>query len=263
MTAIDWEPKQYLKFEQERTRPSVDLTSRIRLTAPGRIIDIGCGPGNSTRVLKSRWPQAVILGLDSSEAMLQQARAMSEEIEWVRGDTANDLSFLGKFDIVFSNAAVHHMSDKPRVLARFFDLLNPGGALAVQVPNTRELPFALELQRLVRSEKWNGFFKVNEYPDKFHGYAYYYDILCGLSDDLEIWQTDYIQRLADHAGIVEWYKGSGLRYYLSMLPGEPERAGLLSDFEQALEKAYPCEKDGTILMPMRRLFFVTYRSALQ
>lgn len=256
---MDWEPKQYLKFEKVRTRPSEDLASRIRSAAPKRIIDIGCGPGNSTMVLKTQWPQANILGLDSSEAMLEKARETSFEIEWIYGDTANDLSFLGKFDIVFSNAAVHHMPDKPRVLARFFDLLNPGGVLAVQVPDTRELPFAVVLQKLVRSGKWENFFDENEYPYKFHGYSFYYEILCGLTNELDMWRTDYIQRMPDHAGIVEWYKGSGMRYYLSKLPGEPERAELLSDFERALEKVYPKEKDGVVLMPMRRLFFIAYR----
>ncbi len=256
---MDWEPKQYLKFERERTQPSIDLVSRIRLDAPSRIIDIGCGPGNSTLVLKNRWPQAAVIGLDSSGAMLQKARETSDVVEWIHADTANDLTFLGKFDLVFSNAAVHHMPDKPRVLTRFFDLLHPNGALAVQVPDTRELPFAMELQKLACSGKWKNYFETNEYPDKFHGFSYYYDILCGLTNTMEMWQTDYIQRVPDHAGIVEWYKGSGMRYYLSALPGEPEQAALLSDFEHALKAVYPKEKDGSVLMPMRRLFFVAYR----
>lgn len=260
MSINDWEPAQYLKFEKERTQPSIDLAARIRLAEPKRIVDIGCGPGNSTTILKKHWPKATIIGLDSSEAMLEKARETSAEIEWVHCDTADDLSFLGKFDVVFSNAAVHHMPNKPQVLARFFDLLNPGGSLAFQVPDTRELPFAVELQKLVQSEKWSRFFAMNEYPAIFHGYSYYYDILCGLSNDLEMWQTDYIQRMSDHAGIVEWYKGSGLRSYLSALPEESDRAGLLADYEKMLEKVYPKKKDGFVLMPMRRLFFIAYRS---
>ncbi len=262
MNVNDWEPEQYLKFEKERTQPSIDLAARIRLKEPKRIIDIGCGPGNSTMVLKKRWPRAAILGLDSSESMLQQARSTSDDVEWIRHDTANDLAFLGKFDIVFSNAAVHHMPDKPQVLARFFDMLNPAGVLAVQVPDTRESAFAQELQKLVQSGKWNRFFAKNEYPGKFHGYSFYYEILCGLTNDLEIWQTDYIQRVSNHADIVQWYKGSGLRFHLSALPKESDRIELLADYEKALEAVYSREKDGMILHPMRRLFFVAYKRTL-
>ena len=103
------------------------------------------------------------------------------------------------------------------------------------------------------------FLKTSECPNKFHSYSYYYEILRGLTNDLEMWQTDYIQRMPNHIGVVEWYKGSGMRNYLSSLPGESERMTLLSDFEQALEKVYPKEKDGVVLMPMRRLFFIAYR----
>ncbi len=260
MNVNDWEPTQYLKFEKERTQPSLDLAARIQIAEPKRIIDIGCGPGNSTLVLKKCWPKASIVGLDSSEAMLQKAKETSDEIEWIQKDTAGDLTALGKFDIVFSNAAVHHMPDKPQVLARLFNLLNPSGALAVQVPDTRDLLFAQELQKLAQSEKWNRFFTENMYSKRFHGYSYYYEILCGLTSDVEMWQTDYIQRVSSHADIVQWYKGSGLRFYLSSLPNESDRAELLTDYEKALEKVYPKEKDGLILHPMRRLFFIAYRS---
>ena len=263
MNNLEWNPDQYLKFEKERTQPSVDLAARIRIESPKRIIDIGCGPGNSTMVLKNRWPDAEIIGLDSSETMLEKATQISDEIKWLHADTSQDLSGLGQLDIVFSNAAVHHMPNKRDVLTRFFAMLNQGGVLAVQVPDTRELPFSMELQKLIGSEKWRHLFNANDYPKKFHGYDYYYEILYGLTGDIEMWQTDYIQILADHSDIVQWYKGSGMRYYLSQLPDESKRLELEADFEEAVKQVYPKEKNGSILMPMRRLFFLAYAGSMQ
>lgn len=102
----DWKPNLYLSFERERTQPSVDLMTRINLDKPYRIIDIGCGPGNSTNILKLRWPEAELIGLDDSEAMIQQAKEKYKDIKWVLADATGDLSSLGTFDIVFSNAAI-------------------------------------------------------------------------------------------------------------------------------------------------------------
>ncbi|MBI5231669.1 MAG: methyltransferase domain-containing protein, partial [Coriobacteriales bacterium] len=82
----DWDPGGYLKFEDYRTRPSVDLVSHIRVAAPRSVIDLGCGPGNSTQVLRSRWPGAHVLGLDSSAEMIAAAREAFPEQEWVLGD---------------------------------------------------------------------------------------------------------------------------------------------------------------------------------
>jgi trans-aconitate methyltransferase len=104
-----WNPDQYLKFSNERTRPALDLASQIEIKKPKRIIDLGCGTGTSTEILAKKWPQAEITGLDSSEEMLNKAQAAHPNITWVKQDL-NEWIPDQKYDIIFSNASLEWVS---------------------------------------------------------------------------------------------------------------------------------------------------------
>ena len=100
-----WDADQYLKFKQERTQPAVDLISRLVQEAPATVLDVGCGPGNSTQALSVRFPQADILGIDSSEAMITAAKAALPDLSFTLCDASTGLPALERtFDLVFSNA---------------------------------------------------------------------------------------------------------------------------------------------------------------
>jgi len=252
----DWKPDLYLHFDKERTQPSIDLTMKIRMDRPQRILDIGCGPGNSTNVLKTRWPRAAITGLDSSNAMIAEAQAKYPTIEWVCADASGDLTRLGAFDVVFSNAAIQWMPDHERLLRRFFNMLNPGGVLAVQVPNVERMPVYTELVKLAASDKWRGRFIGFTNPRFIHGADFYYDIICGLSDTADVWETRYFHVMNAHADIVKWYSGTGLRPYLNRLNDDALCAEFQADFENVLRDAYPVQAKGRILFPFTRIFFM-------
>src|SRR5580704_1746796 len=130
-----WNPQQYLKFAEERSRPCRDLAARVEISNPQRIIDLGCGPGNSAEVLSARWPQAAITGLDSSAAMIDAARAASPQCDWRTGDISEWAAASGeRFDVVFSNAALQWVGDHAAVFPQLLARVAEGGALAVQVP---------------------------------------------------------------------------------------------------------------------------------
>ncbi len=254
----DWKPELYLKFEKQRTQPAVDLAARIGLIAPKRIIDIGCGPGNSTAVLKSCWPDADITGLDSSPAMIAQAKETESAVTWVCADASGSLGALGRFDIVFSNAAIQWMPDHEALLPKLFSLLESGGTFAVQVPHTAHMPIHTALQALVKDGVWHKQLEAvtthSTYPA-----PYYYDILSTLTADIDLWETHYHHVMESHNALVQWYSSTGLRPYLNALKNEDERAAFLADFEAALRDAYPAQSDDNVLFPFVRIFFIAQK----
>ncbi|MBN2462698.1 MAG: methyltransferase domain-containing protein [Dehalococcoidia bacterium] len=148
----DWNPQQYLKFKSERTQPSIDLVARIMVNDPETIIDIGCGPGNSTQILRRRWPNADIVGLDSSQKMIEKAREDYPSQKWMVGDAA-DLGTNQKYDIVFSNATLQWVPDHDVLIPRLFNRVNKNGVMAVQVPANNESAIHKALLGVARSQK--------------------------------------------------------------------------------------------------------------
>jgi len=252
----DWKPNLYLAFEKERTQPSIDLVARIEHETLVRIIDIGCGPGNSTNVLRARWPHAEVVGLDSSQAMIEKAQATYPDMNWLCADATGDLSAFGKFDIVFSNATIQWIPNQEKLLANLFSLLQPGGVLAVQVPNTSNMPINVELRKLAAAAKWETHFAALSSTYSAHDEHFYYDILSSLTDSFDIWVTNYCHVMSSHAEIVKWYSGSGLRPYLDCFDDESVRSEFLQAYEQQLRQYYHAQKDGKILFPFTRIFFI-------
>lgn len=254
-----WQPDQYLRFEKERTQPATDLANRLEVESPKRIVDIGCGPGNSTAVLRARWPDAHIVGLDSSPSMICKAKNTYPSGDWRLMDATADFSSLGEFDIAFSNAVLQWLPNHEELLPRLYAQLSVGGVIAVQAPFVKNLPVYGEIIELTRLPQWAGYFAaLPEYP-KHLPFRHYYDIICRLSPDIHLWQTDYLHILPSHNDIVEWYKGTGLRAFLDMLPDDALRSRFISEYGERIAKTYPIEKDGRVILPFTRIFFLVYK----
>ena len=255
----DWDPELYLQFEKERTQPAKDLLARLEKECPARVIDIGCGPGNSTLELQKRFPRAEITGLDSSPAMIEKAKGVSSAIHWVLGDASGDLSQLGRFDVVFSNAALQWMPDHGRLLPRLFSLLEDGGVLAVQVPLFDEMPASGVIKEVSSAEKWENYF--SRFQSGMHRFSrsFYYDTLSGLSQVIRMWVTEYCHIMQGHAAIVSWLSSTVLRPCLDRLP-ESAHEMFLRDISGGLAQAYPAQADGRVIFPFRRLFFTAEKS---
>ena len=253
-----WHPEQYLQFREERTRPCHDLVARIALARPARIIDLGCGPGNSTAVLRARWPEADVTGLDNSGTMLEQARASDENVQWVLGDIASWADAEGQsYDVVFSNAALQWVGDHAALLPKLAARVAAGGVLAVQVRSNWGAPAHTTMRSLAGSEKWRGRFPENGVREWFvHEPGFYYDVLAPLAVKLDLWQTTYFQVMPEVRSIAEWYRGTGMRPFLDALQDDPSKQEFFEDYSRELERHFAPRKDGRVLFPFERLFAV-------
>src|SRR3954468_3840736 len=152
-----WDSSQYLKFANEPTQPSIDLAGRISLTAPVRIVALGCGPGNSTSVVAQRWPKAAIIGVDNSAAMLATARKDLPAFNWQDSDItmwAKENAGHGRFELAFSNAALQWVPGHAQVIPQIFAAVASGGAMAFQVPHSLEAPHQRCIRELAASARW-------------------------------------------------------------------------------------------------------------
>ncbi|MGH9703301.1 MAG: methyltransferase domain-containing protein, partial [Candidatus Acidiferrales bacterium] len=237
-----WNPNQYLKFESERTRPCQDLANRVLVEHPRRVIDLGCGPGNSTAVLARRWPEAEITGLDSSSDMIAAARQALPRVQWITGGIENwaaGTEDSDRYDVVFSNAAFQWIGDHARSFPQIFNRVAPGGALAAQMPASHSDPVHRLMREMARSAAWQTSFSNGVKEWRTESVAYYYDVLSPLAAQLDIWETKYLQVMPGLESIVEFFKGTALRPYLGLLPTETERARFLAEYMENLRPLYP------------------------
>ena len=259
--STSWDPGQYLKFRDERTRPSLDLAARIELAAPATILDVGCGPGNSTEVLHEplarrphhrprqlaaddrRGARFARLGRVGLRAMPRSSGTSGDRATW---------------DLVFSNATLQWIPDHERLVPRLFGLLKPGGALAVQVPANAGSPLHRSLVRTADDPRWRRFTAGCASRLVYHEPSFYYEMLCGLAERVEVWETTYHHALANHRALVEWYRGTGMRPCLERLPDDASRRAFEDAVLEGCRADYPVQPDGRVVYPFTRLFFTAY-----
>lgn len=251
----DWNANQYLKFQNQRTQPAVDLAARVAARhQPRTIADIGCGPGNSTAVLKGIFPNAHILGIDHSPNMIEKAQKEHPELEFRLCDA---LALKGKYDLLFSNACLQWIPDHHTLIPALMDKLTPGGVLAVQVPMNGEEPLYQIIKAVAAESKW-GLGDVSLPVNETLTPLAYYDILSGCSSAFDIWEIKYYHPLPDHKALVEWVKGTKLRPYLAVL-GEKQGAEFENEIIHRAKELYSVQKNGGVVLGFRRFFFTAVK----
>jgi trans-aconitate 2-methyltransferase len=252
----DWSASQYLKFEDERTRPPRDLLARIPLANPKRVVDIGCGPGNSTELLVERWPQGEVSGFDTSPDMIEKARARLPGVVFELADAAT-WNPAKPVDIIFANAVFQWLPEHPAILKRLFGLLAPGGVLAVQMPDNLAEPSHRLMQEAALAMPFaTKMVGAARYP--LPSVSFYYDLLSRGAALLDIWHTNYNHPLANAATIVEWVKSTGLKPFLDRLDAA-EQGEFLRDYTARIVKAYPPANNGKVLLRFPRIFMLAQR----
>jgi trans-aconitate 2-methyltransferase len=252
----DWSPQDYLQFEDERTRAACDLLAAVPLGRPAKVVDVGCGPGNSTELLLSRFPQAQVAGLDSSPAMLAEARLRLPELAFAEADASR---WIPEADVqlVFANAVYQWVPNRLAQLPRVLAALPAGGVLAVQMPDNLDQPTHLLMQAVADEGPWAERL-AGARREPLGSARDWCDALAPEAARVDIWRTTYHHRLADPEAIVDFVRSTGLRPYLEPL-STAERAAFLADYTARVAKAYPPLAGGGVLLPYPRLFIVARR----
>lgn len=250
----DWNPELYLRFNKERSQPAIDLLNRIEVDAPRKILDVGCGPGNSTRVLAQRWPRADVLGIDNSVAMITKAKADYPQAKWAVMD-ALAISYTDEFDILFSNAVIHWVPDHEMLFNKLMQALTINGILAIQMPLYHEMPVYALVEKLY-NERFPTTPFASDRVFHFHSANYYYDLLRQLQCPFSLWETSYIHVMASHEQILEMIQSTGLKPYLDAIGDDAQRTDFANLVLHNLPTIYQRQRDGHVLFPFKRLFLL-------
>ncbi|WP_336818725.1 trans-aconitate 2-methyltransferase [Cedecea sp. MMO-103] len=250
----DWNPALYLQFEAERTRPAAELVARINHPGANTFTDLGCGPGNSTALLRNLAPEASITGLDNSPAMLAKAGAALPDCRFEEADISTWQPAV-KQDVIFANASLQWIANHKQVFPHLAAQLADGGVLAVQMPDNWQEP-THTLMRQVADEL--GISRSSR--EALLTAQEYYDLLAESGCTVDIWRTTYFHVMPSARAIIEWLSSTGLRPYLHGLDAMQQEA-FLERYHQLLQRAYRKQHDGNVLMPFPRLFIVARKTA--
>lgn len=255
----DWSAATYLRFEDERTPPSADLLARVPLTAASLVVDLGCGPGNSTELLARRFPDAEVIGVDTSPDMLAAASKRLPGARFIEADVAT-WAPERPADVIFANAVLQWLPNHDALLPRLMGLLAPGGALAIQMPDNLDEPSHRAMREVALDPRWR---------ERLAGAAAarttlpslesYYDMLRPRAAQVDVWRTTYAHPLDGAEAIAGWLKATGLRPFLDPLDAS-EREAFVAAYVERARRLYPARSDGKVLLRFPRLFIVATRA---
>ncbi len=250
-----WDPNQYERFRAERSRPFFDLLERIPDKSYKSIADLGCGTGDLTAALADHWPEARVLGVDSSEEMLKKAQEFAEgdRIQFTPGDIATWKPAAPQ-DLIVSNATFQWLPDAAALIRQVKGYLAPRGVLAVQMPDNSASPSQILLRELEAAGPWTEKLKGRVRQDAVLPLPKWLELLWAAGLHVDAWETVYLHVLDGDEAVLEWMKGTTLRPVLKALEGA-ERDEFLARYREKLAAAYPRTAQGTVF-PFRRLFFI-------
>ncbi|MFK4066116.1 trans-aconitate 2-methyltransferase [Streptomyces sp. NPDC029674] len=269
--APTWDPQQYLRHAGHRSRPFLDLLARVpELPAadrPPRVADLGCGPGNATRLLADRWPTAHITGFDNSPEMLARADELAGptvgggRLDFAPADATDWTPPPGTYDLILSNATLQWVPGHSDSFPAWIAALTPGGTFAFQVPGNFDAPSHVLMRDLAASPRWRDRLgDVLRHGDAVLPPGAYLERLADLGCEVDAWETTYQHLLQGADPALDWVKGTGLRPVLTALADDRGATeAFLAEYAELLRVAYPRTTHGTVF-PFRRVFAVARKA---
>lgn len=255
----DWNPSLYSRFEDERTRPARELLARVPLLQAARVVDLGCGPGNSTELLAQRFSGARVVGTDNSPSMLESARKRLPGVVFELSDIAA-WNPAEAPDLIYANAALQWVPGHEQLIPRLFAALAPGGVLAIQMPDNRDEPTHRAMREVAGLAPWaEPIGDVDKLRSAILPLGDYYEMLAPAALQVDVWHTVYQHPMASPAAIVEWVRSTGLKPFIEPLNADL-RAGYLVEYEKRIAAAYKPHSDGQLLLAFPRMFVIAQRT---
>ena len=248
-----WNPAQYERFRDERSQPFFDLMALVEARPAMRVVDLGCGTGELTRLLRQTLKASETLGLDSSAAMLAKSQAIAGDGLRFEQQDIGEFAAEGEYDLIFSNAALHWLQDHEALLARLTAALKPGGQLAVQVPANDDHPTHVVAAELARQ---------SPFREALHGYERQWPVLKPEAYSALLYRLGFDRQqvrlqvyghvLEARDGVIEWVKGTLLTDYEKRMPTE-----LFTEFmRQYRERLFERLEDARpYFYPFKRILF--------
>ncbi|WP_213955509.1 MULTISPECIES: trans-aconitate 2-methyltransferase [unclassified Variovorax] len=258
---LDWNPALYSRFEDERTRPARDLLARVAMDPAGvaSVVDLGCGPGNSTELLVERFPQAFVTGTDNSEPMLVKAR---ERLPAAKFELSDIWTWQPEVppDLIYANASLQWVPGHETLFPRLLEALAPGGTLAIQMPDNRDEPTHRLMRELAAKAPWaKAIGDFSRFRTELLPLDGYYDLLAPLAESIDVWRTAYQHPMESPAAIVDWVRGTGLKPFVDRLSPELQES-YLAAYERRIDQAYPERADEKRLLAFPRMFIVARKA---
>lgn len=248
-----WNAKLYDTFGKERIQPSIDLANRINKVCK-RILDVGCGSGMSTLALRNRFPEAEVIGVDLSANMLENAKKLLPDVEWIQRDCNESLEDLGQFDLVFSNAFLQWLQDQEKFIKNIRNCVKENGVLALQIPNFEAMMISDIIKEAAKEFDSNGDLFTNMNDTCYnHSLTTYYDMMTKYYSNVEVWQTNYIHQMDSSDAVVEFVKSTALIPYLERLSKVQERE-FIAQLQDRTARYYKPRYNGKVLFPFERIF---------
>lgn len=255
----DWNPQLYSRFEDERTRPARELLARVPVNDPSWVVDLGCGPGNSTELLVARYPRARVTGVDNSKAMLESATKRLPGVDFVAADIKDwvpDTTTGSAPNLIYANAALQWVGEHQTLIPRLFKALAPGGVLAIQMPDNRAEPSHRNMRELAAESPYKEIIgDVSRLRTELLSIQEYYDLLAHNAAQVDVWHTVYQHPMESAAAIVQWVRSTGLKPFVDPLPDDL-RAEFLASYQKRIDTDYPVRSDGKRLLAFPRMFIV-------
>ncbi|AOY00459.1 trans-aconitate methyltransferase [Jeongeupia sp. USM3] len=255
-----WDPERYLQFAGLRRRPSEELLDRLPALSPTSIVDLGCGTGLATQLLAEKWPDADLVGVDSSRQMLEEAARTGLPARWICADVAH-WQPAWRPGLIFAAAVMHFVGEHRLLLPHLLRQLGPGGCLALHMPDWRDAPWyqiALDVletggpagRPLGPDPLRTAMAERNVQP-----VDHYYRLLAPLATEIDIWESSHLQVVHGDNPVFDWVSVSALRPVLNGLSPSC-RQRFLEQYIRHIREQYPPERNGATLFPFRRIFLV-------